>query len=63
MAKKKYILVEPDGWKAKVEGFGYEGRECDDAMRLFEEALGISSERRNKSEYRKKAVLRRDQRT
>jgi hypothetical protein len=35
----------------KLEGKGFQGKSCDEAMGHFEKALGVVSERKNKPEY------------
>jgi hypothetical protein len=35
----------------KLEGKGFQGKSCDEAMGHFEKALGVVSHRKNKSEY------------
>jgi len=34
-----------------MEGKGFRGKACDDAMSVFEKALGMVQKRRNKPEY------------
>jgi hypothetical protein len=34
-----------------MEGKGFRGKACDDAMGVFEKALGVVQKRRNKPEY------------
>jgi hypothetical protein len=40
----------PDG-QVSMEGKGFQGKSCDEAMGFFEEALGVVSNRKNKPEY------------
>jgi hypothetical protein len=40
----------PDG-EVKMEGKGFQGKSCDEAMSHFEKALGVVSNRQNKPEY------------
>jgi hypothetical protein len=37
--------------EVKLEGKGYQGKSCDEAMGAFERALGAVSIRKNKPEY------------
>jgi hypothetical protein len=37
--------------EVKMEGKGFQGKSCDEAMGRFEKALGVVSDRRNKPEY------------
>ncbi len=34
-----------------LEGKGFQGKSCDEAMGAFEQALGVVSDRTNKPEY------------
>lgn len=40
----------PDG-QVEMEGKGFQGKTCDEAMSVFEKALGVVTDRRNKPEY------------
>ena len=53
MADTTEIIMEfgTDG-SLKMEGKGFQGRACDQAMAPFEKALGIITKRENKPEYR-----------
>jgi transposase len=44
------IDILPDG-EVKMEGNGYQGKSCDEAMAHFEKSLGVVSNRKNKPEY------------
>ncbi len=46
------IIIDflPDG-EVKMEGQGFQGKSCDEAMAAFEQALGVLTERNNKPEY------------
>jgi len=37
--------------EVKLEGKGFQGKSCDEAMGDFEKALGVLSNRKNKPEY------------
>ncbi len=37
--------------EVKLEGKGFQGKSCDEAMGDFEKALGVVSDRKNKPEY------------
>lgn len=48
----KLILIEIDTTGAvKIEGKNFVGRECDEKMKAFEEALGTVTDRKNSPEY------------
>ncbi|MBW1992298.1 MAG: DUF2997 domain-containing protein [Deltaproteobacteria bacterium] len=40
----------PDG-QVEMEGKGFQGKACDEAMGVFEKALGVVRNRKNKPEY------------
>jgi hypothetical protein len=40
----------PDG-KVSMEGKGFTGKSCDEAMGAFEKALGMVTDRKNKPDY------------
>lgn len=40
----------PDG-QVEMEGKGFQGKTCDEAMGVFEKALGVVKNRKNKPEY------------
>jgi hypothetical protein len=40
----------PDG-EVKMEGQGFQGKSCDEAMSAFEKALGVVMDRKNKQDY------------
>jgi len=37
--------------EVRMEGKGFQGKSCDEAMGRFEKALGVVSNRKNKPEY------------
>ncbi len=46
------IIIDFDSsGEVKMEGKGFQGKSCDEAMGLFEKALGVVSNRKNKPEY------------
>jgi len=46
------IIIDflPDG-QVSMEGKGFQGKSCDEAMAVFEKALGVVTGRKNKPEY------------
>jgi Protein of unknown function (DUF2997) len=50
MATEIILDFAPDG-EVKMEGKGFQGKSCDEAMSHFEKALGEVSNRKNKPEY------------
>jgi hypothetical protein len=46
------IIIDflPDG-EVQMEGQGFHGKSCDEAMSAFEKALGMVTDRKNKPEY------------
>jgi len=46
------IIIDflPDG-EVSMEGKGFQGKSCDEAMGHFEKSLGVVSNRQNKPEY------------
>jgi hypothetical protein len=46
------IIIDflPDG-EVQMEGQGFQGKSCDEAMSAFEKALGMVKDRKNKTEY------------
>lgn len=50
MKKQITIIVDPEG-KVKLEGQGFQGKECDAKMAAFEKELGSVTARRNSPEY------------
>jgi hypothetical protein len=50
MATEIILDFAPDG-EVKMEGKGFQGKSCDEAMSHFEKALGVVSNRKNKPEY------------
>jgi hypothetical protein len=46
------IIIDFDATgEVKLEGKGFQGKNCDEAMGQFEEALGVVKERKNKPSY------------
>ncbi len=46
------IIIDFDSsGEVKLEGKGYRGKSCDEAMGHFEKALGLVAHRKNKPEY------------
>ena len=46
------IVIDFDvSGEVHLEGKGFQGKGCDEAMAHFEKALGVVSDRRNKPEY------------
>ncbi len=46
------IIIDFDvAGEVKLEGKGFQGKSCDEAMGPFEKALGVVSDRKNKPEY------------
>lgn len=54
MTEEIIIEIAPDG-EVKIEGKGFAGKTCDEAMAPFEKALGVVEERKNKPEYYQEA--------
>ena len=52
MTKRIDITVGPDG-STEVESFGFSGKECSDATKIIEQAIGSVKEDRKKAEYYK----------
>jgi len=50
MATEIILDFASDG-EVKMEGKGFQGKGCDEAMSHFEKALGVVSNRQNKPEY------------
>ena len=50
MAEEIIIEISPMG-EVKVEGKGFAGKACDEAMAPIEKALGVVEGRKNKPEY------------
>lgn len=50
MNQEIVIDFAPDG-QVSMEGKGFTGKSCDEAMGVFEKALGKVSNRKNKPEY------------
>ena len=50
MATEIILDFAPNG-EVKMEGKGFQGKSCDEAMSHFEKALGVVSNRKNKPEY------------
>ncbi|MFZ5451493.1 MAG: DUF2997 domain-containing protein [Thermodesulfobacteriota bacterium] len=46
------IIIDFDmAGEVHLEGKGFQGKSCDEAMGHFEKALGVVSDRKNKPEY------------
>ncbi len=46
------IIIDFDSsGEVHLEGKGFQGKSCDEAMGHFEKALGVVSDRKNKPEY------------
>jgi hypothetical protein len=46
------IIIEFDvAGEVQMEGKGFKGKSCDEAMGQFEKALGVVSNRKNRPEY------------
>jgi hypothetical protein len=46
------IIIDFDAsGEVKMEGKGFQGKSCDEAMGHFEKALGVVSDWKNKPEY------------
>jgi hypothetical protein len=46
------IIIEFDAaGEVQMEGKGFQGKSCDEAMGQFEKALGVVAHRQNKPEY------------
>ncbi|MBW1992127.1 MAG: DUF2997 domain-containing protein [Deltaproteobacteria bacterium] len=50
MSPEIIINFLPDG-QVEMEGKGFRGKACDEAMGVFEKALGEVTSRKNKPEY------------
>ena len=50
MATEIILDFAPDG-EVHLEGKGFQGKSCDEAMAVFEQALGEVTDRQNKPEY------------
>ena len=50
MATEIILDFASDG-EVHMEGKGFQGKSCDKAMAVFEQALGVLTERQNKPEY------------
>ena len=48
---EEIILEFLEDGQIKMEGKGFQGKSCDEAMAHFEKALGVVSNRKNKPEY------------
>jgi hypothetical protein len=53
MSEKEIVItVSEDGHEAEIEGVGFEGSECEEALKPFEEAFGADrSKAKKKPEY------------
>jgi len=50
MATEIILDFASDG-EVHMEGKGFPGKSCDEAMAVFEQALGVVRDRKNKPEY------------
>ncbi len=50
MATEIILDFAPDG-EVHMEGKGFQGKSCDEAMAVFEQTLGVVTNRQNKPEY------------
>jgi len=48
---EEIILEFLEDGQIKMEGKGFQGKSCDEAMVVFEQALGVVTDRKNKPEY------------
>ena len=48
---EEIILEFLEDGQIKMEGKGFQGKSCDEAMAVFEQALGVVMDRKNKPEY------------
>ena len=48
---EEIILEFMEDGQIKMEGKGFQGKSCDEAMAGFEQALGVVTDRKNKLEY------------
>jgi len=48
---QEIIIDFDESGKVRMEGKGFQGKSCDEAMGVFEQALGVVSKRKNKPEY------------
>ncbi len=48
---QEIIIVFDERGEVKMEGKGFQGKSCDEAMGYFEKALGVVSDRKNKPKY------------
>jgi hypothetical protein len=48
---EEIILEFLEDGQIKMEGKGFQGKSCDEAMAVFEKALGVVTDRHNKPEY------------
>ena len=48
---EEIILDFLEDGQIKMEGKGFQGKSCDEAMAHFEKSLGVVSNRKNKPEY------------
>ncbi|MBM4295184.1 MAG: DUF2997 domain-containing protein [Deltaproteobacteria bacterium] len=47
----EFIIDFLSDGQVSMEGKGFQGKSCDEAMGHFEKALGVVTERKNKPEY------------
>ena len=48
---EEIILEFLEDGQIKMEGKGFQGKSCDETMAVFEQALGVVTDRQNKPEY------------
>jgi hypothetical protein len=48
---EEIILEFLEDGQIKMEGKGFQGKSCDEAMTVFEQALGVVTDRKNNPEY------------
>ena len=48
---EEIILEFLEDGQIKMEGKGFQGKSCDEAMAVFEQTLGVVTNRQNKPEY------------
>jgi hypothetical protein len=48
---QEIIINFDESGEVRMEGKGFQGKSCDEAMGVFEQALGVVTNRKNKPEY------------
>ena len=48
---QEIIIDFDESGEVRMEGKGFQGKSCDEAMGAFEKALGVVTDRKNKPEY------------